>query len=286
MILVTGATGQIGSHLVAVLVAAGAQVRAVLQPGVQPPWEDGAVDAVVADFADGPALQRAAAGADRVFMLVPPGPLQPDWQRAIVAASRSAELVVKVSAFDSRPDSPLQMGRWHAEGEQALRASGLPHVVLRPQYFVQNLFHDLDTVRAGVLRTFIPPGCRVGMVDAHDVAEVAAAVLSGPVGDSRVLVPTGPRAVSTAEVAAAVSETVGRAVSEQYLDPDSARRALLAAGREPWHADDTIEICQTASALVTDCVPALVGRPARDVTEVVRALLGERARATAGSGRG
>lgn len=286
MILVTGATGQVGSHLVTVLTTAGAQVRAVVQPGVQPPWPDGAVDVLVADFEDGPALHRAAAGAERVFMLVPPGPSQPAWQRSIVDVSRDAELVVKLSAFDSRADSPLQMGRWHAEGEQALLLSGIPHVILRPQYFMQNLLHDASALRAGVLRTFIPPGRPVGMVDAHDVAEVAAAVLLGPVGDQRVLVPTGARAVSTAEVAAAVADALGRPVSEEYLDPDQARRALLAAGREDWHADDTIEICQTASPQVTDCVATLLGRPARDITNVVRALMSDRTAAPAGAGRG
>jgi len=67
---------------------------------------------------------------------------------------------------------------------------------------------------------------------------------------------------------------VGRPVREEYLDATQARGALLAAGREEWHAADTVEICQTASALVTDCVPAMLGRAAHDVSEVVRTLLG------------
>ncbi len=278
MILVTGATGQVGRPLVEALVSKGHAVRAVVEPGVTSPWSvdgsldgslAGRVDVVRADFDDVDAIERAAMGADRIFMLVPPGERQVEWQRTIVHAARQADLVVKLSAFDSRADSRLAMGRWHHEGEEALEASGVPHVVLRPQYFFQNLLHDEASLRAGILRTFIPPGRAVGMVDAHDVAAVAAAVLDGAGPMGGVLVPTGPAAITTRDVAAAVAAVTGVEVRELYLPPDQAMAALLAMGRPQWHADDTVEICQTASAMVNDCVPALVGRPARDLTTVV-----------------
>jgi len=270
MILVTGTTGQVGSRLVSILTAAEQQVRAVVEPGAAPAAPgSGLVERVEADFADRDALMRAAEGADRVFMLVPPSPLQPSWQQNIVDAASSAELVVKLSAFDSGPDSRLTMGRWHHEGEQALRRAGLPHVILRPQYFVQNLLHDESALRAGVLRTFIPPGQRIGMVDALDVAAVAAAVLMQPPVGNQIVVPTGPRAVSTADVAQALSAALGVPVRETYLPPTSAMAALLAAGRPDWHAQDTIEICQTGSPHITDTVQVAVGRPPRDIVEVI-----------------
>jgi uncharacterized protein YbjT (DUF2867 family) len=233
------------------------------------------VDAVTADFGDMAALTAAADGADLVFMLVPPSPDQPVWQHNIVKAAQRASRIVKLSAFDSGPDSKLSMGRWHHDGEEALRLADIPHVILRPQYFMQNLLHDQAALRGGLLRTFIPPGLPVGMVDAHDVAAVAAAALLAPTIDQRVLVPTGPAAVTTEEFAAAVADAVGGDVREIYLAPDQARAALMAAGTPDWRADDTVEICQTASAMVTDCVPLLVGRPARSIGEVVTELLGE-----------
>ena len=278
MILVTGATGQVGRPLVAALRSKGHAVRALIEPGVSSPWSadgwsegtlDGPVEVARADFGDVEAVERAAAGADRVFMLVPPSERQMQWQRTIIRAARHAELVVKLSAFDSGPDSPLAMGRWHHDGEEALRASGLPHVILRPQYFFQNLLQDEAALRAGTLRTFIPPDQPVGMVDAQDVAAVAAAVLDGSEPPGGMLVPTGPAAITTRDVAAAVAAATGAEVREVYLPPDQAMAALLAMGRPRWHAEDTIQICQTASAAVTDCVPRLVGRPARDVSHAV-----------------
>lgn len=269
MILATGATGQVGRPLVDLLVAAGHRVRVLLQPGVPSPWPDGTVETVVGDLGDADAVGRAAAGADRVFLLVPPSPLQPLWQRNVVTAARGAEQVVKLSAYDTGRTSPLTMGRWHWEGEQELLTAGVPAVFLRPQYFVQNLLHDQAALRAGTLRTFLAPGTAVGMVDAHDVAAVAATVLTAPAGASRVLVPTGPAAATVTDVARAVADVVGRPVDVDHLPPDRALNALLAAGRPAWHAEDTVIICRTAAAEVTDCVPALLGRPARSVADVV-----------------
>lgn len=270
MILVTGPTGQVGQPLVDLLVAGGHRVRALVEPDVPSPWPPkGPVETFVGDLGDSEAVARAAAGTSRVFMLVPPSPLQPLWQRTVLAAARGSEQVVKLSAYNTAPDSPLTLGRWHTEGEDELRRSGTPSVMLRPQYFLQNLLHDRAALLAGRLRTFLPPTVRVGMVDAHDVAAVAAAVLTAPVEADRVLVPTGPAAVTTADIARAIAAAVGRPIHVDYLPPARARAALLTAGRAEWHADDTVALCQTASAEVTDCVPALLGRPARTVADVV-----------------
>src|SRR4051812_41712129 len=104
MILVTGATGQVGRPLVAALVGRGHAVRAVVEPAAVSPWPDdgalssdqvgqaGSVEVVRADFGDVDAVELAAKGADRVFMLVPPSERQVEWQRIIAHACRHADL--------------------------------------------------------------------------------------------------------------------------------------------------------------------------------------------------
>lgn len=277
MIAVTGSTGQIGGALVARLLELGAEVRAVVQPGVDVPWtRGGGPEVVVADFGDVSAMREAARGADAFFMMSPPGEQQVRWQEIQVEAAAAAGVgrVVKLSAFDTGPDSALTMGRWHWAGEEALRASGVPHAILRPQYFMENLLHQPDQLRAGVLSTYIEDGKPVGMVAAADIADVAAALLTGGDAVGQIVVPTGPSAVTTADVARAVSAVLGTPVHPQYVGGEEALAQLRAVGRPEWHARDTVLICTEASPLVTTDVADLTGHPARDVTEVVKQRLG------------
>lgn len=272
MIVVCGATGQVGSAVVTELLGAAHEVRALVQPGMAIPWPDRAgLDVSVADFDDATAMRAAIGGAKALFMMSPPDQRQVEWQQIQIDAAQAAGVtrVVKLSAFDTGPDTRLTMGRWHWAGEQALRASRLPYAILRPQYFMENLLHDEMRLRAGVVPTFIEDGRPVGMVAAADVGSVAAALLVSGELDGQVLVPTGPAAITTADVASALSGVLGLTVVARFVEGDAALAALLASGRPDWHARDVLMMCQDASALVTTDVARLTGRPARDVTSVV-----------------
>ena len=141
-VLVLGASGNVGAALTRRLAAGGTEVRAFYDPSTpqRATFPDG-VQELHGSFDDAAALAAATAGADAVFLLTPPNPAQVAWQRAAIDAAVAAGVarVVKLSAFESGADSPLHMGRWHHDGEVALRASGLEWTILRPQYFMQNL---------------------------------------------------------------------------------------------------------------------------------------------------
>jgi len=270
MILVTGSTGQVGTTLVRRLAESGQRVRALVQPGELPTWPaELDVEQVSADFEDAVGLADVARGADRVFMLVPPSPHQESWQRNIVAAAQSAHVdyVLKLSAFDTSATTALTMGRWHHAGEQMLAQSGIPHTILRPQYFMQNLLASPTILSEATLPTFIEPSAPVGVIDAVDVAAVAACLLSAGGGHTggTVLVPTGPRPITVDQFAVELSRALSRTISVTYFEPEQARTVLRARGLPEWHVEDILHICATASPLVTDCVPRLTGRPARDI---------------------
>ena len=267
----TGSTGLVGSRVVQILAEQGEHVRAVLQPGQSPPWpEHLQVETATADFDDPAALAAAALGADRVFVLVPPAPAQVAWQENIIRAARSSDYIVKLSAFDTRADSPLNMGRWHYAGEQTLARTGIAHTLLRPQYFLQNLLGSPAITADSTLPTFIEPTAAVGIVDAFDVATVAATLLSGAQpGADEVVVPTGPRAVTVEQVAAELGRALGLDIQVDYMDAQRGRAIMRARGLPDWHIDDVLTICQTASALVTDDVARITGRAARDIAAVV-----------------
>jgi uncharacterized protein YbjT (DUF2867 family) len=264
-VLVLGASGQVGSRLTPLLVDAGVAVRAFHDPSTGPnnPLPDG-VDEVRGSFDDTAALRRAMAGMDAAFLLTPPSASQVRWQRAMVQAAVASGIgrVVKLSAFGSDDGTRLQMGRWHRDGEEALAESGLDHVVLRPQYFMQMTSVGMrQALATGVWRGAAAPDVALAVVDTSDVAAVAARVLTQPGHEGDVLFPTGPEAVTFRDMAARLSIFVGRAIPYQQRPHDEVRAELTARGWPDWHIDDYFMIHgEAASPLVTDCVADVTGK--------------------------
>ncbi len=200
----TGATGTVGREVVRVLRTTGVPVTAVSRTP-RP-------DHVTFDLTRRETWAGALAGVDRVFVVRPPD--VSDVRRDLLpflAAARDAgvrhAVLLSVQGADRLPVLP------HAKVERWLRGSGLAWTVLRPSFFVQNLtgVHAPDVV-AG--RLVLPAGRgRTAFVDAHDVAAVAAAVLADPDPHAgRAWTPTGPEALTYDEVAATLTEVLGRPV--------------------------------------------------------------------------
>lgn len=277
MIVVTGSTGRVGTALVDTLVAAGEHVRALVQPGMRPNWRAaGDVEAVLGDFDDAAALDAAVAGADALFMLVPPTPEQVRWQRSMVdsAARADVTMVVKLSAFDSGPHSDWNMGRWHYDGERYLAESGLPHTILRPQYFMQSMFDDAQAIAAGTLPTLLPSDRAVGMIDVRDIAAVAATLLIDRAAGGHVLRPSGGSALTSADVAAELSAQLGypvRVATSGSLE--DSRTELERRGLPEWHVQDALLIARDASPLVNTCVADWIGRVPLTIADAVAAAI-------------
>jgi uncharacterized protein YbjT (DUF2867 family) len=274
-ILVLGASGNVGSALSNRLAAAGHPVRAFFDPSTPRQAAFGAgVQIVHGRFEDTDALRAAAAGVTAVFLLTPPHPAQVAWQRAAVEAAQrgGAQRIVKLSAFESGADSPLHMGRWHHDGELAVRESGLAWAIVRPQYFLQNLRPAWQrAVADGVLAGPAAPDLRLGLVDVEDVAAVAAVALTSPAHDGEVLIPTGPQALSFADLAARLGRFVGRDIVYAQRRRDEVAAELAQRGFPDWHVEDYFAIHgAAASDLVTTTVADVTGRPACGLEDVLR----------------
>ncbi|WP_033296218.1 NmrA family NAD(P)-binding protein [Amycolatopsis jejuensis] len=273
MITVAGATGNVGSRIVRILRERGERVRALVGPGENPPWQPSEdLEVVETSFDDKEAIGRAAEGADGFFLMSPPNVRQVEWQRTQVDAAKRAGVarVVKLSAYDTGPDSEWTLGRWHWDGEIALREAGLPHAILRPQYFQENLLMNEAALRTGRLTTYIPDDRKVGAVAADDIAATAAALLTTEPLDGQVVTPTGPAAFTTREAADAVAEVLGFPVEVDYVEPERAWRELRAAGWPDWRIADRLNICLFASPEVNDDVRRVGGQSAHTFAETVR----------------
>ncbi|WP_405887556.1 SDR family oxidoreductase [Streptomyces longwoodensis] len=267
MILVTGATGTIGSELVRLLTARGEEVRALTRDpsaGRVPPG----ADVVPGDYRDAASLRAAMDGVAAAFLVGVPGP-DAQHDEALVAAARTAGVgrLVKLSAIGTGDPDLDSFGGWHVPGERAVRESGAEWTVLRPSSFASNTLSWAGAIGAGEPVPNMSGDGRQGVIDPRDVAEVAARALLDAGHSGRTYTLTGPEAISVPGQAAVLAEVLGRPVTARDLSPDDTRAHLAAWGLTERAAEDVLAGLAYAregrNALVTDDVPAVLGRPAR-----------------------
>lgn len=150
MILVTGASGTVGSQVVTELVRRGETVRAITRrPEL---LTASGVEAVFGDFEDPASLAAAARGAEALFLLSAPGPTLPAHDLTMMRAAQDAGVsrIVKLSAIGTPEDAGEGgLGSWHQPGEAAVRGSGSAWTILRPTTFASNALSWVDAIRAG-----------------------------------------------------------------------------------------------------------------------------------------
>lgn len=273
MIVVTGATGNVGRPLVRALVREGEQVTAVARrtPGGGEGIEGARYRS--ADLADPEGLAPLLEGADALYLLVSGAGEGLDPGRILTtAASAGVGRVVLQSsqAAGTRPDSPSHD---HLRVfEEAVRGSGMEWAVLRPGGFASNSFAWAGSVRGR--REVHSPFGDVGLpvIDPVDIAEVAARVLLDGAHAGRVHELTGPAAVTPRERARAIGDALGAPVRFVEQTREEARAALLEFMPEVV-ADGTLAILgepSEAERRVSPDAERVLGRAPRTFAEWAR----------------
>jgi uncharacterized protein YbjT (DUF2867 family) len=264
--LVTGATGNVGSQVVLELQVLGVPVRAF----VRDPGKLAGVDLAIGDFSDPESIRRALAGVDRVFLSSADGPEKVAHEAAVVdaAAAAGVELIVKASTMLAQVGSPMKPLDWNGRSEEHLKRSRVPAVILASGFYMTNLLAAAEPVsREGILPAPAGDGA-VAMIDPRDVAAVAAVTLTGNDHAGRSYRLTGPEPITYAHIA----EVLGA----EYVDvpPEAARRSLEAAGMPDWlvdHLDRAFALIRSgALEATTDVVRAVTGREPRDFAAFAR----------------
>ena len=252
------------------LAEAGTPARALVHsPDKAAPIKRLGLEVAVGDFEQPDTLDAAMAGCDQLFLLSPPTPRQPEQEQQVIDAAKRAGVghVVKQSVPGADPGAGIVFARWHAQIEQYLAKSGLPHTLLRPNYFMQNFLMSAQPVaEQGVLYGMTGEG-RVSYIDTGDIAAVAAKVLTSPGHEGQAYMLTGPEALTAAEVAERLSAAIGRPVRYVNLPPDAFGQALAGAGMPGWLVDGVVEgntlLAAGHGATVTDEAARVTGRPPR-----------------------
>lgn len=266
-ILVTGATGNIGSALVTQLMQTPSSTNVVAaSPGGQ---SVAGAPGRALNLLGPDSAKAAMRGVERLFLLTP---AHPEMEAMTVRAVRAAQAagvqhIVRVSGAGADPESDIAIARLQGRCDQIVIDSGIAYTLLQPKNFMQNFTTFLrDMVRSGRVYSSQGDG-RVPFIDARDIAAVAARVLRAPRAHAgKVYTLTGPQALTHTEALAVIGEHIGRPVQLVAISEEQAVDGMRQAGMpEPMvQAMSSLNRIVAAGwvAEVTDDVPRLLGRPA------------------------
>ena len=263
MIVVTGATGNVGRTLVRLLSEADEKVTAVARRITDADVPEG-VRTVAADLNDPESIRPALEGADSVVLLLAPSGHDGmgDLLRTVQELSPRRIVLLSSQSAATRPES-VGHGMLAREVEDQVRNLGLDWTILRPGGFASNALAWAEPVRAE--RTVIAPFGDVGLpiIDPDDIAEVAATVLREPGHEGRIYELTGPEPVSPRQVGAAIGDALGEPVGFVEQSRDQARAQMLTFMPEPV-ADGTLAILGDPTEReqqISPDVERVLGRP-------------------------
>lgn len=267
-VLVTGATGTVGREVVPRLAASGVQVRAACRHPEMLALPEDYVDTVAMDLRDPAELDRALEDIEKIFYLSPLEETMVEDAALMVerAQAHGVRHMVRLSALGVDHARKITLGKVHGEVERIIRGSGIDCTFLRPNSFMQNFITYWGESIRRQSAFLIPQGQgRVSIIDARDIADVAAAVLTqdGHAGKAYEL--SGPQALSNYDIAKVLSDVLGREISYRDIPVEDARSALTEQGMSEWMVSVILELFEMSkaddAADVNDNVEQLIGRP-------------------------
>lgn len=266
MILITTA-GKVGSEAASLLAQRGTPVRVLVRNVEKAKALVQAQAELVEGDLDDPATIDAALRDVKAVVLVSPAvPIQE--LNVIDSAARAGVAhVVKITSKASA-DSPIARRRRQTEIEAGLIASGLGYTLLRNNAYMQNFLALAPAIaKTNSFASSVGTG-RVGLIDARDVAAVAAEVAAAPAAHvGKTYWPSGPELLSYSDVAAVLTKVLDRPISYRQRTFEEDKQAMIQAGvPEPIAEMNAQAFSLTAegdAAWITDDVPTLLNRPAR-----------------------
>jgi uncharacterized protein YbjT (DUF2867 family) len=279
--LILGATGTIASPLTKDLLEDGVQVRALVRSRDKAVTAFGgdapSLELVVGNFDDDDLLDTALQGVGLAFLALGSSPQQVQLEKTFIDAAARAGLpqLVKLSTLDAHHESLVPVGRWHAEIEDHLLASGVSHTLLQPSSYSSNLLAAAAPSVAQTDRWFgSAPTGRTALIDTRDVSDAAAAVIKQPGLQNKTHILTGPEALTNGEIAGILSRVLGREIAYVPVDEDTVRNGITGAGLPDLVADIAIGISRAVEAgeyeeTTTELEP-IIGHPPRTVEQFIQ----------------
>jgi len=270
-VLITGATGRVGSALVDILTTNHIPFRALSRQSAKSESlaANDYAEVIFGDLTDDAIVEKALQGIDKAFLLTDSSATAEATQSNFVRIAAQAGLkhLVKLSQYAADINASVRFLRYHAAVEQQIIDAGLTYTFLRPNLFMQGLLGFKEVIAEKSMFFASIGDTPVSCIDLRDIAAVAYKVLVQGGFENQVLNLTGPEALSHAQMAAILSDAVGRPIQFVQVTTDEMLQGLLAAGFPQWQAEGLIEdyahYDRAEATAVYDTVQEVTGRPAK-----------------------
>lgn len=288
-VLVTGGTGNVGSQaLKSLLARKNLKVRALVRNPAKAQWiADLGGELVAGDLDDAAAVSRALVDVQTLALITPAGAHASDQAGKVIALARQAgvQKVVRLSAIKASEDGPTDNTRQHGITERAIRDSGMRYVLLRPNYYMQNLLGSLGSI-VGEGKLYAGMGdAAIALIDARDVGDAMAAAAVSDEFDGSAMELSGPKSIGHGTVAEEIGKALGRDVSYVAVPPQAAGEAVRAFGLDDWTVQVVVDYARAYTSgfgdFVTDAVQSLTGHAPRDIATFAREVISPVARSMA-----
>jgi uncharacterized protein YbjT (DUF2867 family) len=268
-ILVTGATGTVGSEVVKQLLSAKGErkdIKVAAPSANDSTFRNLGVQALELDYNKPDTISTALRGVDKLFLLTPFQSNMVDLTSNLVNEARKAgvKYIVKQSVLGADAEPGITPTRLHRQAEKIIEESGIPFTFLRPNFFMQNFV----TFYSNFIKTqgafYVSAGdAKASFVDVRDIAAVAVQALSGSKsGESKHIGKaydiTGAEALSYGEAAEILSKVLAKKVNYVNISDEDARKGMKDMGADEWTINSMIELFGiTRAGYLSEISPAV-----------------------------
>jgi len=282
-VAIIGSTGQNAAAWTDAFIAAGFSVRNLVRFPERLPERPGSEYARL-ELDDASTHQPALEGVHTLGLITPSHPDQVKRELGLIYAAKQAGVrrIIKLSVIGAEFICPVSaFARWHADIEEVLRRSDIPHVILRANFFMQNTLLQRASIEAGIYAEPIASRS-ISYVDIRDVADVAVTVASGDF-DDQALALTGREAIDGERVSDLLTQATGKRVRFNSPDLESFRSALAENKLPNWHVEALTELyarvqegrASHVSSVSTD-IENVTGKRPRSFLEFAQDTFGRR----------
>ena len=255
-ILITGATGTVGSEVVKQLSAKGENiiVKAAARSATDNTFENlNRVQVVQLDYDKPDSLAVALKGVDKLFLLTPFQSNMVDLTSNLVSEAKKAKVkyIAKQSVMGADAEPGITPGRLHRQAEKIIEESGIPFTFLRPNFFMQNFVNYYSNLIRSQGAFYMPAGyAKVSFVDVRDIAAIAVHALTSTNGkhEGKAHNITGGEALSHGQAAEILSERLGKKVNYINVSDEDARKGMKDMGMDEWTINSIMELFEFARA--------------------------------------